>query len=392
MIYLDNSATTYPKPPQVREALLRAVRDFGANPGRSGYEMSMRTTRAVYECRRCAAELFGAAGPECVVFQPSCTQALNLVLKGSLKSGDHVVVSDLEHNAVMRPLVELKNRGVTYTVAKVTPADSDATTDAFRQAMNANTKLVVCTQASNVFGIRVPVERIAALCHQYGAKICVDCAQSAGILPISLADSGIDYLCCAGHKGLYGPMGTGMLIFRDPQDKLGTLIEGGTGTQSRSMLQPDDPPERYESGTLNVPGILALRAGMEFVKKKRPEVIWQEEMRKTALLYDRLSKIPGVKLYTEMPRQPWYVPVLSFTVEGMPSEAVGEQLAKAGVAVRCGLHCAPLAHEKMGTLETGTVRVSPSVFTRKEEMDALTMRVKAICRNTAPGKKNVKTS
>ena len=378
MIYLDNSATTYPKPPQVREAMARAMREFGANPGRSGYEMSMRTSEAVFACREAAARLFGAAGPECVVFQPSCTQALNLVLKGYLKPGDHVVVSDLEHNAVMRPLSELQKRGVTYTAARVTPGDSDATMEAFRQAMRENTKLVVCTQASNVFGIRVPVERIAALCHQYGAKICVDSAQSAGIIPIHMGDSGIDFLCCAGHKGLYGPMGMGLLLFRDPQDMLDTLIEGGTGTQSRSMLQPLDPPERYESGTLNVPGILALRAGIEFVRRRKPETIWQEEMQKTALLYQRLSRIPGVKLYTDPPSLPWYVPVLSFNVEGMASEEVGELLAKSGIAVRCGLHCAPLAHEKMGTLETGTVRVSPSVFTKREEMEALAGKIRQI--------------
>ena len=380
MIYLDNSATTYPKPPQVREAMARALREFGANPGRSGYEMSMRTGEAVFECREAAARLFGASGPECVIFQPSCTQALNVVMKGFLKPGDHVVVSDLEHNAVMRPLTELAKRGVTYTAAEVTPGDSDATMEAFRQAMRENTKLVVCTQASNVFGIRVPVERIAALCHQYGAKICVDSAQSAGIIPIDMADSGIDFLCCAGHKGLYGPMGMGMLLFRDPQDMLETLIEGGTGTQSRSMLQPEDPPERYESGTLNVPGILALRAGIEFVRRRKPEVIWQEEMSKTALLYQRLTRIPGVKLYTDPPSLPWYVPVLSFNVEGMASEEVGEILAKSGVAVRCGLHCAPLAHGKMGTLETGTVRVSPSVFTKREEMETLASKVGQIAR------------
>ena len=173
-------------------------------------------------------------------------------------------------------------------------------------------------------------------------------------------------------------MGTGMLIFRDPQDQLATLIEGGTGTQSRSMLQPDDPPERYESGTLNVPGILGLRAGMEFVKKKGPKRIWQEEMQKIRLLYGRLSRISRVKLYTEAPSLPWYLPVLSFTVEGMPSEAVGGALAGAGIAVRCGLHCAPLAHDKMGT-ETGTVRVSPSIFTRREEMEMLASRVRQIC-------------
>ncbi len=378
MIYLDNAATTFPKPPQVREAVARALRDYGANPGRSGYEMSTRTTRAVYECRRCAAELFGARGPECVVFQPNCTQALNLVLKGCLKSGDHVVVSDLEHNAVMRPLSELAKRGVTYTVASVAPADSVATMEAFRRAMAPNTKLVVCTQASNVFGIRVPVERIAALCHQYGAKICVDGAQSAGLIPIDLEESGIDYLCCAGHKGLYGPMGTGMLIFRNPEDQLATLVEGGTGTQSRSMLQPEYPPERYESGTIDVPGILGLRAGMEFVKSKGPEKIWREEMRKVKQIYNVLSKRQGFKLYTDEPNLPWFLPVLSFNVEGVPSEKVGEWLAKSGIAVRCGLHCAPLAHDKMGT--DGTVRVAPSVFTRREEIDALAVRLQAFQR------------
>ncbi len=379
MIYLDNSATTFPKPLAVRESVQRALRDYGANPGRSGYAMSVRTTQAVYECRACAARFFGARGPECVVFQPSCTQALNLVMKGMLKSGDHVVTSDLEHNAVMRPLSEMAKRGVTYTVAKVTPADSAATMDAFRRAMGPNTKLVVCTQASNVFGVRVPVERIAALCHQYGAKICVDCAQSAGLTPINIEDSGIDYLCCAGHKGLYGPMGVGMLIFRDPQDQLATLVEGGTGTQSRSMLQPDDPPERYESGTLNVPGILGLRAGMEFVKSRGPERIWKEEMKLVALLHRRLSQIPGVELYTPEPGMPWFLPVLSFNVRGMSSETVGEKLARAGVAVRCGLHCAPLAHDKMGTGEIGTVRASPSAFTRREEIEALAARVRAVC-------------
>lgn len=376
MIYLDNAATTYPKPPQVREAVRRALTEYGANPGRSGYEMSLRTTQAVYDCRRCAAELFGAPGPECVVFQPSCTQALNLVLKGFLKPGDHVVISDLEHNAVMRPLEVLKEKGISCTAAEVTPCDNDATVDAFRKALRPNTRLVVCAQASNVFGIRTPVERIAALCHQYGAKLCVDCAQSAGLVPINLMESGIDYLCCAGHKGLYGPMGTGMLIFRDPEDTLATLVEGGTGTQSRELRQPEEPPERYESGTQNVPGILGLRAGMEFVKRMGPERIWRTELEKTGFLYDRLSRIPGVKLYTQRPEFPYFLPVLSFNVEGIPSEAMGERLAKAGIAVRCGLHCTPTAHSKMGTTE-GTVRVSPSVFTRRQELEVLAVRVQA---------------
>lgn len=378
MIYLDNSATTYPKPLAVRQAMAGAITGYGANPGRGGFAMSVRTGQAVYSCRQCAADFFGAAGPECVVFQPSCTQALNLVIKGSLHSGDHAVVTDLEHNAVMRPLTALAEKGVTFTAARVTPGDNDATLNAFRSAMRPNTRLLVCTHGSNVFGIRVPVERLAALCHQYDAKICVDAAQTAGVAEIHIMESGIDYLCCAGHKGLYGPMGTGLLIFRNPQDKLATLIEGGTGTQSRSLLQPEEPPERYEPGTLNVPGILGLRAGMEFVKKQGREKIYREEMAKTAYLYRQLSRLKRVKLYTPLPTIDWAMPLLSFNVEGMASEEVGNFLAKRDIGVRCGLHCAPAAHEKMGTSQEGTVRVSVSAFTRREELDALVRAVSAI--------------
>lgn len=375
MIYLDNSATTYPKPQGVRQAMHRALVEYGANPGRSGYGMCLRTTQAVYECRKLAADFFGAAGPECILFQPSCTQALNLVLKGALKAGDHVVVSDLEHNAVMRPLTALASRGITYTVAKVVPGDNDATLESFRKALGPKTKLVVCTMASNVFGIRVPVERITALAHQYGVKVCVDAAQGAGLIPIHIGESGIDYLCCAGHKGLYGPMGTGLLVLREPEELLGTLVEGGTGTQSRNLQQPEEVPERYESGTQNVPGILGLGAGIEFVRRRGPERICREELQKLRYLHGRLSKMGKVTLYTPPPEEPWFVPVLSFNLDGVPSERTGEFLAKGGIAVRCGLHCAPLAHEKLGTLETGTVRVSPSVFTRKEDMDALVLRL-----------------
>ena len=301
------------------------------------------------------------------------------MLKGALKQGDHVVVSDLEHNAVMRPLTALSARGVTYTLAKTVPGDNDATLDAFRQAMGPRTKLVVCTQASNVFGFRLPVERVAALCHQYGAKLCVDAAQSAGLVPIHLQRDGIDYLCCAGHKGLYGPMGVGLLLLRDPADSLTPLVEGGTGTQSRSLAQPEDSPERYESGTLNVPGIAGLEAGLLFVRRQGPQALCQKELALLARLHRQLDRLPGVELYTGEPRAPYFLPVLSFNLRGLESEAVGERLGQAGIAVRCGLHCAPLAHQKLGT-QQGTVRVSPSAFTRREEIDALARQVGRLCR------------
>ncbi|MFR7484857.1 MAG: aminotransferase class V-fold PLP-dependent enzyme [Acutalibacter sp.] len=323
MIYLDNSATTYPKPQGVRQAVQRAFTDYGANPGRSGYGMCLRTTQAVYQVRQQAAEFFGAPGPECVLFQPSCTQALNVVLKGFLKPGDHVVITDLEHNAVTRPLEALKARGVTYTVAKVTPGDNDATVNAFRQAIGPKTRLAVCTMASNVFGIRVPVERIAALCHQYDVALCVDAAQGAGLFPIHMGESGIDYLCCAGHKGLYGPMGTGLLLVREPERLLGTLVEGGTGTQSRSFQMPQEAPERYESGTVNVPGILGLGAGLEFVRRRGVERICQEELQKLRYLHGRLSRLGKVTLYTPPPEERFSAPVLSFNLEGIPRAGGG---------------------------------------------------------------------
>lgn len=378
MIYLDNSATTWPKPAAVRNRMMQSLVNFGANPGRSGYGMSIQTGEEVFGCRNDISDFFHADGPECVIFQPSCTQAVNTVLKGLLTDGDHVVVSDLEHNAVMRPLKKLTKSGVSYTVAATYPGDNDRTVASFRKAITPLTKLVVCTHASNVFGIRLPVARIAALAHFYGAKICVDCAQTAGVVPIDIRDYNLDYLCAAGHKGLYGPMGTGILLMRSG-DSLETLIEGGTGTQSRELNQPQEPPERYESGTQNISGISGLRAGIRFVQGQGIENIHLKEMRYIQYLYDQLKTMKNVQLYTPRPDLLHYVPVLSFTVNGVPSETVGEYLAARNIAVRCGFHCAPSAHDKMGTSE-GTVRVSPSIFTNKNEIDILLQQLRGFRR------------
>lgn len=376
MIYLDNSATTYPKPSEVRQRVDEALRSYGANPGRGAFPMSMRTAEAVYQVRSLAADFFHAPGPECVSFQPSCTQALNTVIQ-SLSPGDHVVTTELEHNAVLRPLHAMKKRGVTYTVVPVEPGDNDAVLDAFRRAFRENTRLLICTHASNVWGVRLPVERLAALAHIYGAAICVDAAQSAGVLPIDLAESGIDYLCCAGHKGLYGPMGTGMLL-TPHADRLRALVQGGTGTHAADPAQPREMPEFLESGTQNVPGILGLGAGIAFVRKKTPERIRNWEMRHIGRIYEGLAALPGVRLYTPYPDAAHFAPVLSFNVEGLPSETAGDLLAKRGIAVRCGLHCAPLAHKKFGTEETGAVRVSPSAFTSDRDVDAFLAAVREI--------------
>lgn len=377
VIYFDNSATTYPKPRSVIYAISDAMKFCGANPGRSGHTMSRISGKEMEKCRNIACELFGAKNPENVAFTLNCTAALNMVIKGILKPGDHVVASCLEHNAVMRPLNKLKKLGVTCSIAKVYPEDNDKTVESFRSEINSQTKLIICTHASNVWGIRLPVERIAALAHIYGIPILVDGAQSAGLLPIDMEKYGIDYLCLAGHKGLYGPMGTGMLI-TDKHEKLDTIIEGGTGTDSMILCQPKKMPQKFESGTPNLWGICGLKAGMEFVKSKGVENIFNHEIGLMGYLYDKLKNIKSVQLYMPKPKKPYFFPLISFNIKGRISDEVGKILDKNGIEVRTGLHCAPAAHEFAGTLETGVIRVSPSVFNTKTEIDKLVENIKNI--------------
>ena len=370
MIYLDNAATTYPKPPQVYNAMMKAMRTYGANPGRSGHKMSMNAALEIYECRRVAAEMFNAQGEECVAFTLNCTHATNMVLKGLLKPGDNVVTSSLEHNAIMRPLKKLEERGVTHSIAKVYPCDNDKTVDSFRECITSKTSLIVCTCASNVWGIRLPIERIAALAKVYGIPMMVDAAQGAGLIPIDMQKDNIDYLCLAGHKGLYGPMGTGMLI-TSSSNRLNTIIEGGTGTNSLSFYQPSDMPEKLESGTPNVIGISGLRAGMEYVKKTSIEKICNHENKLMTYFYDMVKKLDHVELYMPRPDKKYFVPVVSFNVKGKDSESVGNILDSNGIEVRAGLHCAPAAHKFAGTLERGAVRVCPSAFTNFSEIERI---------------------
>ncbi len=384
MIYLDNAATTYPKPASVRRAVADALVRYGANPGRAGHSMSLAASEEIFRCRSAAADFFHAPGPECVAFTLNCTNAVNYVLKGLLKPGDHVVISCLEHNAVYRPVHALARRGVEFTEARVFPGDNDRTVDAFRRAIRSNTRLIFCTHASNVWGIRLPVERIAALAHEYRIPIGLDCAQSAGILPVDMAGSGFDYLCIAGHKGLYGPMGTGMLITPNGAG-LETVIQGGTGTESALAEQPAGMPERLESGTQNMPGIAGLRAGIEFVRRRGPQVIARHETALLRRIYRGLSSLPGIVLYTPEPDLRHFAPVLSFNVAGLPSETAARGLNEQGVAVRAGLHCAPTAHRFMGTLETGAVRVCPSAFTTEADADGFLRAVKRLLRkNSGP--------
>ena len=379
MIYFDNAATTFPKPPSVKAAVDLAMTRYGANPGRSGHDLSVETAKQVYGVRSAAAGLFGADGPEQVVFTQNCTYALNTVIHGLLGQGDHVIISDLEHNSVLRPVHALAQRGIiTYSVAE-TSLDDEETVEAFASCIHPNTRAIVCTHGSNVFGFRLPVERLAKLAHERGLYLVVDAAQTAGCEPIDIGAMGIDFLCTAGHKGLYGPSGTGLLVTKFGE-RLRPLTEGGTGSLSADFNQPSFMPDRLESGTLNTAGVIGLGAGIAFLQKRGIEQLARYEMRVAREIYDALREIPGVLLYAPAPKFGRSLPVLSFNIEGMHSEEVTGQLNDAGFALRGGLHCAPLAHRKMGTTEVGAARISIGAFNTVEQGRDLAAAVEEIAR------------
>jgi len=373
MIYLDNAATTSPKPRSVMQAVSEAMRTHTANPGRSGHSMSLASAELVYDARVKVADFFGCPKPEHVVFTSGCTMSANMVLKGILRPGDHFIISSLEHNAVSRPANTLMKSGVKMSVARIVPGDDAATLNNFKAVIRPNTRLIMTTHASNVFGVIVPIALIGRLCRERGILLGVDAAQTAGILPISCERMGIDFLCVAAHKGLYAPMGCGILICGE--HPLAPFIEGGTGTQSLEQEQPAELPERLESGTLNVPGIAGIAAGIDFIKSQGIERIYRHEMELMHRLYTELKRMP-IKLYTGGGVQS--VPVLSFNVSGMDSFSAASLLDSKGIAVRSGLQCAPMAHRQFGTLPNGTIRVCPSVFTSPRDIDMLLQALKNI--------------
>ena len=373
MIYLDNAATTFPKPQSVIKAVANSIKT-SANPGRSGHDLSQNTAIEIYKVREKVKNLFGADSVEKVVFTLNCTHAINYVLKGLVKKGDRIVTSSFEHNAVMRPLEKLKKQGVFVDIAEAYPDDREATIRSFSRLINTRTKLVICTAASNVIGLKMPIKEIGDMCKQFGAKFAVDAAQLAGVCDINVKENNIDYLCIASHKGLYAPMGTGILVINN-DDELDTIIEGGTGTASIMLDQPRDLPEMLESGTVNVSGIMGIGAGIDFINSKGMGNIYNHEMKLIRRLYSALKSTPGVKIYTPMPDNN-YAPVLSFNISGLNSIEAASLLNKAGFATRAGLHCAPLAHKRLGTIESGTVRVCPSIFTTTEQIDKFIIAVK----------------
>ncbi len=369
MIYLDNSATTYPKPLVVRQMMNYASAFYGANPGRGGYKMSNDTSLQIYKVRELLAEMFGAENEENVIFTLNCTHALNIAIKGLAKTNGHAVTSCLEHNSVIRPLTKLKMSGnFDFDVAKVFE-DDEKTVRSFESKIRSNTDFIVCTYASNVFGDILPIAKIGLLAKKYNIPLIVDAAQAAGVVDIDIKRDNISCLCMPGHKGLYGPQGTGVLILSEncqPE----TLMEGGTGSESKNFLQPDFTPDRFESGTQNTCGIIALGKGVEFVKREKVRNIREHESELIERLFKNFLSSDKIIVYNHFHRDR-FVPILSFNINSFSGEETARLLAEREIAVRGGFHCNSLAHEFYDTLSSGTVRASVSVFNTKNDIDYL---------------------
>ena len=343
MIYLDNAATTNIKPPAVINAVNTALKDYSANPGRSGHSLSLKTSEAIFSARSNIAEYFKTK-PQNIIFTSGCTMALNMAIYGL--SGE-CAISAFEHNAVLRP-VKAKGYKVFYNHPK--------------EVVNSNTRAVICTNASNVTGKYYDIKAIGEYCKRNGLVFVVDGAQTAGVMDIDAEDA--DYIAIAGHKGLYAPMGIGVLIAKKPQKN--PLIKGGSGSMSESPDMPYLLPDNLEAGTLNVPGIMGLNAGLDFIKNK---AAFKHEKWLCHILYEDLKNIKNVSIVSVMDEKS--APIVSFNIDGLHSETTTAKLSKMGYAVRGGLHCAPLAHKTIGTIESGAVRVAPSIFTNKTEIKGL---------------------
>lgn len=359
MIYLDSAATTLEKPQAVSARTAWAMTHL-ASPGRGGYGAGMGAAELVYRVRERAAELFHVGDPQRVALTSNATHGLNIAIHTLVPPGGTVVISGYEHNAVTRPLHAIP--GVKIRVAAGPLFDAGGVYEAFQREITAGVDAVICNHVSNVFGFIQPIGPIAALCRERGVPLIVDASQSAGILPLDLEGWGAAFIAMPGHKGLYGPQGTGLLLCGGEAQP---LICGGTGSLSASQEMPGFLPDRLEAGTQNVCGAAGLLAGMEFVARKGTERIHAHERRLACRMMDRLARLPGVTVYRGEDQSGLF----SVVVDGMDCEDAAEALARRGIAVRAGLHCAPLAHHSAGTADTGTVRFSFSAFNRADQAD-----------------------
>ena len=367
-IYLDNGSTSFPKAPGVGRAMADYVDRVGVNIARGGYGAAYDAAEAVLETREALCRLFGFDRPEQVVFTGGVTAALNLLLKGLLRPGDRVAATSMEHNAVLRPLAQLAEEGVEV---EIIPCQQDGTLplDRLEEALGRRPKALVMTHASNVCGTLLPAAEAAALCRRYGVRMILDCAQTGGKFPVDMGGWGVDAVAFAGHKGLLGPQGIGgFLITEELAREVRPLLAGGTGSQSHLETMPDFLPDRFEAGTLNLPGIFGLRAALAYLEAEGIETLRRRAMERTEQLLEGLRGIPGVRL-AGLPGAAGRCAVVSLDFQGRDNaEAAYEMERRYGVLSRCGLHCAPRAHRTLGTYPQGTVRLTPGHATTAAEI------------------------
>lgn len=373
MIYLDNAATSFPKPQRVYRSLMRDAQYLGGNPSRSGHILSARSSDAVYECREAVADLFGARA-ENVVFTMNATYALNMAIKGVARQGDHFLISDMEHNAVLRPVIELcESKSCSYTVIPTHEKTKEEILSSIYESIRPSTRAIVMAHVSNLCAGAIPVREIGDFCKRRKIVFILDASQSAGHIPVSISD-GISFLCAPAHKGLFGIMGLGFLV-SDGEHELSTLIEGGSGYFSADPHMPKGLPEHLEAGTLPVLAISALCEGLSFLSEVGLSEIAKREHLLSSRLIEQLSYERAVRLYSKKSGS-----CVLFNIDGIPCGRVGEMLSDESICVRCGFHCAPLAHKTLDTGDFGAVRASLSFFNTSSDIDRLVYTVHNICK------------
>lgn len=377
--YFDNAATSWPKPRSVVKAMQDYFFNGGGNPGRSGHAKAVEAGRIVLETRELLAELFHIKDSSRLVLTKNATEALNIALLGFIEKGDHVVTTSMEHNSVLRPLTYLEKNDITVSYVEAGHSGK-VILDSIKKEVREDTKLVICTHASNVTGAINNIEEIGRFCKERNIRFMIDAAQTAGVLPIDVEKMHIDFMAFSGHKGLLGPQGTGGLFIRGGI-ALNPLFRGGTGSLSDKETQPDFLPDRFESGTLNVIGIAGLGAGAKFILKRSIPSIIEHDRRLLRLFLNEISDNKGVTIYGPSDEQ--QTGVISVNIPGITPSKVGEMLDRRyGVMTRIGLHCAPRAHKTLGTFPDGTVRFSWGIFTRERDILVATRALKKITEST----------
>lgn len=377
-VYLDNGSTSFPKAPRVAEAMSHFITEVGCNISRGGYETAYDLGDTIFETRSMLCRMFNFSEEKYVVFTPSVTYSLNFVIKGLLKSGDHVIMSSMEHNAVARPCQSLKDFGVEVTIV---PCDRDGVLDidAFKNSFKENTKLVVMSHASNVCGTVLDAEEVGKICKEKGVFFALDAAQSAGVINIDFEKFNLSALCLTGHKGLLGPQGTGALLLRhELAEALDPVISGGTGSASHLLTMPEFMPDKFEAGTLNLPGIIGLNASLEYIHRVGIDTIFETEKQLAQLFIEEIDKLPNVKIIGV---RDWNkrVGTVSLDFESTDNAEVSFILdSEYGIMTRCGLHCAPLAHQTLGTYPQGTVRFAFGHKNTEEDVEYAVSAIRKI--------------